>query len=42
LENLEIEILEYKTVEKILVNPKKKFDRENNKTIKVVELKRVE
>ena len=42
MENLEVEILEYKTVEKILVDPKKKFDSENNKTMKVVELKRVE
>ena len=42
LENLEIESLEYEIVKEFLIDLKKKFDREDNKTMKVAELKRVE
>ena len=42
LENLEIGELEYVIVEEFLTDLKKEFDRENNKIIKVAELKKVE
>jgi len=42
LEDLEAESLEYKTVEEFLVYLKKKFGRENDETMKVTELKRIE
>jgi len=38
---LEVENLEYKTVEEFLVDLKKEFREENNKTIKVAELKKL-
>ena len=41
LEDLEVENLEYKTVEEFLVDLKKEFREENNKTIKVAELKKL-
>jgi len=42
LEDLEAESLEYETVEEFLTDLKKEFGGENNKTIKVTELKRIE
>jgi len=39
---LEAEELEYTTIDKFLVNLKRKFGREDNETIKVAELKKVE
>ena len=38
---MEVENLEYKTVEEFLVDLKKEFREENNKTIKVAELKKL-
>ena len=38
---MEVENLEYKTVEEFLVDLKKEFRGEDNKTIKVAELKRL-
>jgi len=42
LEDLEAKSLEYETVEEFLVYLKKKFGRENDETMKVTELKRIE
>ena len=42
LEDLEIGELEYVIVGEFLTDLKKEFDRENNKIIKVAELKKVE
>jgi len=41
LEDLEVGILEYETVEEFLAVIKKEFGRENKETVKVVELKRL-
>jgi len=42
LEDLEVRILEYTMIEEFLVDLKKEFGEGDNKTIKVVELKKVE
>ena len=42
LENLESGNLEYKTVEELLADLRKKFGRENEEAVKVAELKRLE
>ena len=42
LENLEGELLEYKTIGEFLADIKKKFDRGDEKSVKVVELRRLE
>ena len=42
LEDLEAGTLEYVTIEEFLTNLKKEFSREDDKTMKVAELKKVE
>jgi len=42
LEDLEEDLLEYKTVEEFLADIKKKFEEEDEKEVKVAELKRLE
>ena len=42
LEDLEIGVLEYTTVKEFLADLKKQFGGENNKIIKMAELKRIE
>jgi len=42
LEDLEVRTLEYAIIEKFLVDLKKEFGRENNKMMKVAELKKIE
>ena len=42
LEDLEEDLLEYKTVEEFLADIKKKFKGEDEKEVKVAELKRLE
>ena len=42
LEDLKEGLLEYKTIEKFLVDIKREFGRGNKKTVKVAELKRLE
>lgn len=42
LENLESGNLEYKTVEELLADLRKKFGREDEEAVKVAELKRLE
>jgi len=42
LEDLEAELLEYKIVEKFLIDIKKEFGGGNEETVKVVELRRLE
>ena len=42
LENLKAKTLEHVTIEKFLMNLKKEFCREDNETMKVVELKKME
>ena len=42
LEDLKGDLLEYKTVEKLLADIRKKFSREDKDSVKVTELKRLE
>ena len=42
LEDLEGELLKYKTIRKFLTDLKKEFGEENKETVKVAELKRLE
>ena len=42
LEDLEGELLKYKTIRKFLIDLKKEFGEENKETVKVAELKRLE
>ena len=42
MEDLEEGNLEYKIIEKFLTDLKKEFEKENNKMIKVAELKKIE
>jgi len=42
LEDLEVEVLEYETVEEFLANIKKEFRRRDEKIVKVTELKNLE